>query len=113
MLLTTLALVHRKIGRLPQRRVELYREALQVLLNWRGEIDERLDWEEAVPQLEYVAYAMCHAGVQQLPKDGVLELLEEMREQSSSSQGDWDPQGMSRGGRKSAAARIDREPERR
>ncbi|GAF73293.1 unnamed protein product, partial [marine sediment metagenome] len=68
MLLTTLALVHRKIGRLPQRRADLYREALQVLLNWRGEIDERLDWYEAVPQLEYVAYAMCDQGVQQLSR---------------------------------------------
>jgi hypothetical protein len=79
MLLTTLALVHRKIGRLPQRRVELYREAIQVLLNWRGDIDERLDWDEAIPQLEYVAYAMCQKGVQRLARATVIELIEEMR----------------------------------
>lgn len=79
MLLTTLALVHRKIGRLPQRRVDLYREAVQVLLNWRREIDEPLDWQEAVPQLEYVAYSMCQEGVQRLPYNEVLSLFEEMR----------------------------------
>lgn len=79
MLLTTLALVHRKIGRLPQRRHQLYREALSVLLNWRGELDERLTWDEAVPQLEYIAYAMCDSGRQQLTRDRVLTLIEEMR----------------------------------
>ncbi len=81
MLLTTLALVHRKIGRLPQRRVDLYREAVQVLLNWRGEIDEPLDWQEAVPQLAYVAYSICEQGVQRLPKNPVVRLFEVIRDQ--------------------------------
>jgi predicted NACHT family NTPase len=40
MLLTTMALVKRKIGKLPNRRAELYWEAVQVLLNWRREVDE-------------------------------------------------------------------------
>jgi hypothetical protein len=79
MLLTTLALVQRKVGQLPQRRVHLYREALELLLNWRGDIDTRLNWDEAVPQLEYVAYSMCQAGVKRLNREAILELIEEMR----------------------------------
>jgi len=79
MLLTTLALVKRKVGKLPTRRVELYGEALEVLLNWRAEVDEPLDKREAVPQLEYLAYAMCDRGTQQLREDEVLELFERMR----------------------------------
>ena len=75
MLLTTLALVHRRIGRMPQKRHELYREAIQVLLNWRHEIDERLELSEAVPQLEYIAYSMCDQGVQRLNRDELIDLL--------------------------------------
>ncbi len=79
MLLTTMALVKRKIGKLPNRRAELYWEAVQVLLNWRREVDEPLDWREAIPQLEYLAYAMCDLGVQQLRQDEVLDLFAHMR----------------------------------
>ncbi|MBA3241569.1 MAG: NACHT domain-containing protein, partial [Acidobacteria bacterium] len=79
MLLTTMALVKRKVGRLPNRRVDLYASALDVLLNWRREVDEPVDDKEAVPQLEYLAYAMCERGVQQLREDEILELLERMR----------------------------------
>lgn len=79
MLLTTMALVRRRVGRLPQRRVELYFEALQVLLHWRAEVDEAIEWQEAVPQLEYLAYAMCDRGVQRLPRHEVLALFAEMR----------------------------------
>lgn len=79
MLLTTMALVRRRVGRLPQRRVELYFEALQVLLHWRAEVDEAIEWQEAIPQLEYLAYAMCDRGVQRLPRHGVLALFAKMR----------------------------------
>ena len=81
MLLTTMALVKRKIGKLPNRRADLYLEAVQVLLNWRREVDEPLDWREAIPQLEYLAYAMCDRGVQQLRLDEVLELFARMRKE--------------------------------
>ena len=81
MLLTTMALVKRKIGKLPSRRADLYWEAVQVLLNWRREVDEPLDVREAIPQLEYLAYAMCDRGVQQLRRDEVLELFGRMREE--------------------------------
>lgn len=81
MLLTTLALVKRKVGRLPSRRSDLYWDALEVLINWRREIDEPIDEHEAIPQLEYVAYSMCERGVIQLREDEVLDLLEKMREE--------------------------------
>ena len=79
MLLTTLALVKRKVRKLPTRRHELYREAVEVLLNWRSEIGERIDQDEALPQLQYVAYAMCRDGRQQLRRGEVLQLLADMR----------------------------------
>ncbi len=81
MLLTTLALVKRKVGKLPRRRAELYWEAVHVLLNWRAEVDVPLDSREALPQLEYLAYAMCDRGVQQLREDEIVELLERMRDE--------------------------------
>ena len=81
MLLTTMALVKRKVGKLPQRRADLYWEAVQVLLNWRREIDEPLDHREAIPQLEYLAFAMCDRGVQRLREDEVIGLFEQMREE--------------------------------
>nr|VFK30789.1 MAG: HEAT repeat-containing protein [Candidatus Kentron sp. MB]VFK34515.1 MAG: HEAT repeat-containing protein [Candidatus Kentron sp. MB]VFK76795.1 MAG: HEAT repeat-containing protein [Candidatus Kentron sp. MB] len=79
MLLTTMALIKRKIGRLPQRRVDLYEEAIKVLLNWRSEVDQPLDAREALPQLEYLAHAMCKDGVQQLREDQILDLLRAAR----------------------------------
>ena len=81
MLLTTMALIKRKIGRLPQRRVKLYEEAVKVLLDWRSEVDTPLDDREALPQLEYLAHAMCAEGIQRIHEDQVLELLGEAREQ--------------------------------
>lgn len=80
MLLTTMALIKRKIGRLPQRRVDLYQKAVEVLLNWRSEVDAPLDPREALPQLEYLAHAMCADGIQQVREDQVLELLHQVRE---------------------------------
>nr|VFK10284.1 MAG: NACHT domain-containing protein [Candidatus Kentron sp. LPFa] len=79
MLLTTMALIKRKIGRLPQRRVDLYEKAVEVLLNWRSQVDEPLDPREALPQLEYLAHAMCADGIQQIREDEILERLREMR----------------------------------
>jgi len=79
MLLTTLALVKRKVGKLPSRRAELYWEAVQVLLNWRNDVDKPIDTNEAIPQLEYVAYEMCNRGVQQISRDKILELITQMR----------------------------------
>jgi hypothetical protein len=79
MLLTTMALVQRKVGKLPTRRHKLYWEAVGVLLNWRAEVENPMDLDEALPQLEYLAYAMCDRGVQRLRRDEVLQLLEDVR----------------------------------
>jgi len=79
MLLTTLALVKRKVGKLPSRRIDLYREAVTVLLNWNPASYEQIEEREAIPQLEYVAYEMCHRGVQRLSEDDVLDLLNQVR----------------------------------
>ena len=81
MLLTTLALVRRKVGKLPSRRAELYWEAVQVLLNWRSDVDKPIDTSEAIPQLGYVAYDMCVHGVQQIRRDTILELITRMRDE--------------------------------
>ncbi|SNX56329.1 PBS lyase HEAT-like repeat-containing protein [Streptomyces sp. TLI_55] len=79
MLLTTMALVKKKVGKLPSRRADLYREAVDVLLHWRSDVDERMDPHEALPQLQYLAYAMCASGDQQIRQDKVVETLERMR----------------------------------
>ena len=79
MLLTTMALIKRKIGRLPQRRVDLYEKAVEILLNWRSQVDTPLDPREALPQLEYLAHAMCDDGIQQIREDEILERLRQAR----------------------------------
>jgi HEAT repeat protein/energy-coupling factor transporter ATP-binding protein EcfA2 len=79
MLLTTMALVKRKVGKLPNRRADLYYEAVQVLLNWRSDQGKKIDAYEALPQLEYLAHAMCLQGVQRLRRSEILGLLIEMR----------------------------------
>ena len=79
MLLTTLALVQRKVGKLPSKRHKLYWEAVGVLLNWRSDVDDPIDGDEALPQLQYIAYAMCDRGVQRLPRPELLVVLEGVR----------------------------------
>lgn len=79
MLLTTMALVKKKVGKLPSRRADLYREAVDVLLHWRSDVDERMDPHEALPQLQYLAYSMCASGDQQIRQDKVVDTLERMR----------------------------------
>lgn len=81
MLLTTMALVKKKVGKLPSRRADLYREAVDVLLSWRSSASERIDRNEALPQLQYLAYAMCDVGVQQLREDEIIDTLVRMREE--------------------------------
>jgi hypothetical protein len=79
MLLTTLALVKRKVGKLPNRRNKLYAEAVSVLLNWNPRLYQTIEEDEAIPQLEYLAYEMCRRGVQRLTDDEVLDLLDKLR----------------------------------
>ncbi|MBK7071336.1 MAG: NACHT domain-containing protein [Myxococcales bacterium] len=79
MLLTTLALVKRKVGKLPTRRVRLYAEAVSVLLNWNRRAYAVIEEEEAIPQLEYLAWDMCKRGVQRIHQDDLLASLEGCR----------------------------------
>ena len=79
MLLTTLALVKRKVGKLPNKRTKLYAEAVSVLLNWNPRLYPIIEEDEAIPQLEYLAYEMCRRGVQRLTEDEVLDLLDRLR----------------------------------
>jgi formylglycine-generating enzyme required for sulfatase activity len=79
MLLTTLALVKRKVGKLPTRRNELYAEAVALLLNWNQSNYPPIDKKEALPQLGYLAYEMCRRGVQSLTGDELLDLLDQFR----------------------------------
>lgn len=79
LLLTTMALVKKNVGKLPSNRADLYWEAVKVMLNWRSDVDEQLDPDEAIPQLEYLAYAMCARGVQRLRADEITALLDAMR----------------------------------
>jgi hypothetical protein len=79
MLLTTLALVKRKVGKLPNKRNKRYAEAVSVLLNWNPRIFQVIEEDEAIPQLEYLAFEMCRRGVQRLTDDEVLDLLDKFR----------------------------------
>jgi formylglycine-generating enzyme required for sulfatase activity len=80
MLLTTMALVKRKVGKLPTRRHKLYAEAVSVLLNWNPNIYTVIEDDEALPQLAFLAYEMCRRGVQQLLGEEVLDLLDQLRD---------------------------------
>ena len=79
--LTILALVKRKMKKLPRRREELYYECLKTLLYWRSEIDEPLEWREVIPQLEYISHYMCDTGKSQLDQEEIIALLREIRDQ--------------------------------
>ena len=87
MLLTTLALIKRKVGRLPSRRVKLYEEAVKVLLNWNPKCHAILEEDEALPQLRCIAYAMCDKGVQQLHENEILDILDKFRANSPNLRG--------------------------
>jgi HEAT repeat protein len=80
MMLTTVALVKKKGGRLPSRRIDLYWDAFEVLLNWRRSVDPPIGWREALPQLALIAYEMCRRGIQQMRQDEILPLLEQIRQ---------------------------------
>ena len=80
-MLTTLLVVRRCYGgELPSRRVELYREAVRVLIRtWNTEGFEPMDLEETLAQLSYVACAMMNEGAQQVGHQRLLKLLENAR----------------------------------
>jgi len=82
LMLTTLLVVRRCIGELPNRRVELYREAVRVLIRtWNTEGFDPMDLEETLTQLSYVACTMMNEGVQQIGHRRLLKLLREARDE--------------------------------
>jgi len=79
MLLTALALVKRKVRKLPSRRNKLYAETISVLLNWNPRVHRPIEEDEVIPQLGYIAYEMCRRGVQQLTGGEALDLVDQIR----------------------------------
>jgi hypothetical protein len=80
LLLTTLLVVKRCIGDLPRNRVELYREAIHVLVRtWNVEGYAPLDESETLAQLSYVACTMIESGKQQIGQRELLRLLQDAR----------------------------------
>lgn len=76
LMLTTLLLVERRVGRLPAKRVALYSEAIQVLLEtWNLEAHEPVDLDEARYQLAYVAYKMMTEHKQIVTRRNLIQLL--------------------------------------
>lgn len=86
LLLTTLLLVERRIGKLPTKRVTLYSEAVKVLLEtWNANAlaRYRVDLDEAEVQLAYVAHNMMRDGSQRIKKSKLIQLLQEVRRNHS------------------------------
>jgi hypothetical protein len=81
LLLTTLLLVKRWVGKLPTRRAILYGKGIEVLLmTWNTEGHDPIPEEEALPQLCYVAMAMMLDGVQKISRPRLAELLQGARD---------------------------------
>lgn len=84
LMLTTLLLVERRVGRLPTKRVALYTEAIQVLLEtWNLEAYEPLDLDEVRYQLAYVAYQMMIKHKQTLTRNELVKMLVSARKELS------------------------------
>ncbi|MCL4201199.1 MAG: NACHT domain-containing protein [Pirellulaceae bacterium] len=82
LMLTTLLVVRRCIGELPNRRVELYWEAVRVLIRtWNTEGFDPMDLEETLAQLSYVACTMMNEGIQQIGHRRLLKLLRDARDE--------------------------------
>lgn len=82
LMLTTLLVVRRCIGDLPTRRVELYREAVKVLIRtWNTEGFDPMELDETLAQLSYVACVMMNEGLQRVGHRRLLKLLQEAREE--------------------------------
>ncbi len=76
LMLTTLLLVERRVGRLPTKRVSLYSEAIQVLLEtWKLDAHDPIDLDEARYQLAYVAYQMMIEQKQTITRGDLIQLL--------------------------------------
>ncbi|EAT59117.1 NACHT domain-containing protein [Chlorobium ferrooxidans] len=80
LMLTTILVVRRCIGDLPSRRVELYHEAVRVLIRtWNTEGFAPMDLEETKAQLSYIACTMMAKGIQQIGQKALLKLLQQAK----------------------------------
>jgi len=90
LLLTTLLLVQRRVGRLPTKRIALYEESVKVLLEtWNQEAYERIDLGTAMCQLSYIAFEMMKMGIQTIGRQDLEKLLISVRSEQS-----WLPAGL-------------------
>lgn len=90
LLLMTLLLVHRRVGRLPTKRAALYEESIKVLLEtWNLEAHEPIEPETAKCQLAFVAFEMMRNGIQTIGKRHLESLLRKVRKEQS-----WLPSGI-------------------
>lgn len=81
LLLTTLLLVQRRIGRLPTKRIALYEESIKVLLEtWNQEGHAPMDISVALCKLAYIAFTMTVEGIQQISKDDLITILYKARD---------------------------------
>lgn len=81
LLLTTLLLVQRRIGRLPTKRIALYEESIKVLLEtWNQEGHAPMDVSIALCKLAYIAFTMTVKGIQQISKDELITILYKARD---------------------------------
>ena len=82
LMLTTLLLVERRVGRLPAKRAALYSEAIQVLLEtWNLEAHEPIDLDEARYQLAYIAYKMMTEHKQIITRRDLIQALINVRKE--------------------------------
>lgn len=80
LLLTTLLLVQRRVGRLPTKRAALYDEAIKVLLEtWNQEGHAPLDLDLSTCKLAYIAYRMSCLGINQITREDLLKYLYDAR----------------------------------
>lgn len=80
LLLTTLLLVQRRLGRLPTKRATLYDEAIKVLLEtWNQEGHAPLDLDISTCKLAYIAYRMSCKGIKQITRKELLKYLYDAR----------------------------------
>ena len=80
LLLTTLLLVQRRVGRLPTKRAALYEEAIKVLLEtWNQEGHAPMDLDLSICKLAYIAYRMSCRGINQITREELLEYLYDAR----------------------------------
>jgi hypothetical protein len=82
LLLTTLLLIKRWMGGspLPTKRAMLYQKAIEVLLmTWNVQGHEPLDLDEALPQLEYLAFSMLKDGEQAISSVTLRDVINRAR----------------------------------